>query len=68
MRALGICGCVSNRADNSVEAVIERPSEMIEAAIATARQGYAASRVADVAISDEPSGEIFAGFEKRATF
>ncbi|MFL0412763.1 acylphosphatase [uncultured Sphingomonas sp.] len=67
MRGLGIRGWVRNRADNSVEAVIEGPSEMVEAALAKARQGSPASRVDAVAVHDDAPPETFEGFEKRAT-
>lgn len=66
-RALGLDGWVRNRADNSVEAVIEGAPEMVEAMIAKARRGSPASRVADVVATDDAPAETLAGFEKRAT-
>lgn len=67
MRALGVSGWVRNRADNTVEAVVEGPREMVDAAIAKAWQGSPASRVADVVVSEEAPAEVLAGFVKRAS-
>ena len=64
--ALGVDGWVRNRADNSVEAVVQGPSETVETIIARARQGSPASRVADVVV-EEAAAETLAGFEKRPT-
>lgn len=67
-RALGIDGWVRNRADGSVEAVVQGPAERIEAIIAKAHEGSPASRVADVAVSDDAAPhEMLEGFEKRPT-
>jgi len=66
-RALGLDGWVRNRADGSVEMVVAGASEMVEAMIARVRQGSPASRVDDVAVSEDASGERLDGFEKRAT-
>lgn len=67
MRGLGIRGWVRNRADNSVEAVIEGPPETIDAAIAKARQGSPASRVEAVAVHDDAPSETLERFETRTT-
>ncbi len=67
MTGLGVRGWVRNRAEGSVEAVVEGPHEMIEAAVATARQGSPASRVADVMVSEDAPAEVLEGFVKRAT-
>jgi len=66
-RALGVVGWIRNRADGSVEAVVEGPTEMIDAIVAKARQGSPASRVADVAVSDAGPVETLDGFAKRPT-
>lgn len=67
-RSLGLDGWVRNRADGSVEAVVQGAAEMIEAIVAKAHQGSPASRVADVAVSDDPPPhEPLEGFGKRAT-
>lgn len=68
MRGLGVRGWVRNRADRSVEAVVEGPAEMVAQAIALAKQGSPAARVADVAVSEDAPTEVLDGFEKRATF
>ncbi len=65
---LGLDGWVRNRADGSVEAVIEGASEMIDAIVAKAREGSPASRVTDVAVSEDAPAETLDGFAKRATF
>lgn len=65
--ALGLDGWVRNRADNSVEAVVQGAPEMVEAIVARARQGSPASRVAEVVASDDAPAETLAGFVKRST-
>jgi acylphosphatase len=65
--ALGLDGWIRNRADGSVEAVVEGAPEMVETIAARARQGSPASRVEDVAVSDDAPAETLAGFETRAT-
>ncbi len=66
-RGLGLDGWVRNRANGSVEAVVEGAPEMVDAMIAKAAQGSPASRVADVMVSADADAERLAGFEKRAT-
>lgn len=66
-RALGLDGWVRNRADNSVEAVVQGPPETVAAMIAKARQGSPAARVADVVASDDAPAETLTGFAKRPT-
>ena len=63
---LGLDGWVRNRADKSVEAVVQGASEMVETIIARARRGSPASRVADVVVDEAPA-ETLHGFEKRPT-
>lgn len=65
-RGIGVTGWVRNRADGSVDAVVSGSSEMIDAAIAKARQGSPPSRVEDVVVSDVPE-ELFDTFDKRPT-
>ncbi len=67
MRALGVSGWVRNRADGSVEALVECPEHLIEAVIATARQGSPPSRVDEVAVSVDASDEPLEGFHRRST-
>ena len=66
-RALGLDGWVRNRADNGVEAVVQGPAELVEAIVARAREGSPASRVADVAVTDDAPAETLQGFEQRPT-
>ncbi|WP_294191526.1 acylphosphatase [uncultured Sphingomonas sp.] len=66
-RALGLDGWVRNRADGSVEMVVAGAPEMVETMTARVRQGSPASRVDDIAVSDDVSGERLDSFEKRAT-
>lgn len=65
--ALGLDGWVRNRADGSVEAVVEGAAEMVDTLVAQAREGSPASRVADVAVRDDAPVETLVGFVKRAT-
>lgn len=66
-RDFGLDGWVRNRADGSVEAVIQGPPEMIDAMIARAREGSPASRVADVRVHEDAPAETLNGFEQRPT-
>ena len=66
-RALGLDGWVRNRADGSVEAVVQGAAETVDAMTALAREGSPASRVADVAISDDAPAETLEGFGTRPT-
>jgi acylphosphatase len=65
--SLGLAGWVRNRADGSVEAVVEGEAERVEEAIERARQGSPASRVDDVQVSDDSSNERLDGFVTRRT-
>lgn len=65
--ALGLDGWVRNRADGSVEAVVDGPEEMVAEIVALAREGSPMSRVADVVVSDDAPAEALSGFEKRKT-
>ena len=66
-QALGLVGWVRNRADGSVEAVVQGDSEVVCAMVARARTGSPASRVAEVMVSDDAPGEPLTGFRRRAT-
>ena len=66
-RSLGLDGWVRNRADNSVEAVVQGAPESIETIVARAREGSPASRVEAVSISDDAPAEVLEGFAKRPT-
>ena len=65
--SLGLAGWVRNRADGSVEAVVEGAAERVEQAIERARQGSPASRVDGVQATEEASGERLDGFVTRRT-
>jgi acylphosphatase len=62
---IGVAGWVRNRADGSVEAVVQGTPDRVDAMIAWARRGPSAAVVAGVDVS-EAEGE-FATFEVRAT-
>lgn len=66
-RTLGLDGWVRNRADGSVEAVVQGPAEMVDAMAARAREGSPDSRVETVTISDDAPAETLNGFAKRPT-
>lgn len=65
--ALGLAGWVRNRADGSVEAVVEGPAMTVDRLVALARQGSPASRVDAIAVGDEASTEPLSGFAQRPT-
>jgi acylphosphatase len=50
----GLTGWVRNRRDGSVEAVLQGPVDAVEAAIAWARRGPPAARVAEVRAAPPP--------------
>jgi len=66
-RALGIAGWVRNRADGSVEAVVQGLPEAVDAIVAGARRGSPASRVSGVVVTDDAPVETLKGFETRST-
>ncbi|MDD3471343.1 MAG: acylphosphatase [Syntrophaceae bacterium] len=58
-RRLGLKGWVRNRADGSVEAVIEGPPQVVYSMITWFKKGSPFSRVDDIRIREEdPSGEF----------
>jgi acylphosphatase len=65
--ALGLDGWVRNRADGSVEAVVEGAPEMVETMIERARGGSPASRVENVVATDDAPAETLDGFAERPT-
>ena len=62
--ALGVTGWVRNRADGSVEAVVEGAPAAIEAITKWARRGPEAAEVSEVVQRAEPVTGL-AGFERR---
>jgi acylphosphatase len=63
---LGVTGWVCNRADGTVEAVVQGLPDAVEAITRWARRGPEDAKVAAVEIS-AASGDFFS-FEKRPTF
>ena len=62
---LGVTGWVRNRGDGTVEAVVDGPTDAVDAFVAWARRGPPAARVTGVQISD--STETFERFDLRPT-
>jgi acylphosphatase len=66
--SLGVFGWVRNRADGSVEAVLQGSSDAVQAMLAWARHGPALARVAEVSTSPLSESDLaYAGFERRPT-
>jgi acylphosphatase len=63
----GITGWVRNRADGSVEALLQGPSEHVEALIAWARRGPSAARVDELRIEVPDEALAYCRFERRPT-
>lgn len=63
----GLAGWVRNRADGSVEALVQGPPEQVAQLIAWARRGPPASRVDDVRVEAADDEPAHAGFERRPT-
>ena len=65
---LGVTGWVRNRIDGTVEALLQGEAHAVEAAIAWARRGPPAARVADVQVNPADGNEApHAGFALRPT-
>lgn len=64
---LGIAGWVRNRADGSVEALVQGDAQAVEALIGWARKGPPAARVREVAVSPAAPATDASGFELRPT-
>ena len=61
---LGVAGTVGNRADGSVEVVVEGRQPAVEALVAWCREGPPSAEVTDVEVADEaPQGLV--GFRVR---
>jgi acylphosphatase len=64
-RALGLAGWVRNRADGTVEALLDGPDATVTAMIERAWQGSPAARVSTVDVQESHDDEAFAGFARR---
>lgn len=64
-RRLGLNGWVMNRADGSVESVVEGATSAVEALIAWCHQGPRGARVDSVEVRREAPGHDFSGFVVR---
>ena len=64
---LGLDGWVRNRADGSVEAVLQGPAEAVKEMVMLAHQGSPAARVEHVAVTGDAPTETLAGFVQRPT-
>jgi acylphosphatase len=64
-QALQLTGWVRNRADGSVEAVLEGPKEAISAALDELRQGPPSGHVEKLHSEQQPYRGEFEGFEVR---
>jgi acylphosphatase len=61
---LGVAGSVRNRADGSVEVLVEGPSQEVAALVAWCREGPPAADVTEVEVAEErPEGLV--GFRVR---
>jgi acylphosphatase len=65
-RKLGVSGWVRNRADGSVEALLQGPEDIVECLMAWARRGPPGAAVAELTAADGDAEEACcAGFELR---
>lgn len=62
----GLTGHVRNRDDGSVAATFSGPAEAVGAMLRACEAGPRGARVDDVAVTERPGAETFAGFEVRA--
>ena len=66
-RKHGVGGWVRNRADGTVEAVLQGPQEAVDAVIAWARRGPRGSQVTDLVDSAAEHEPTHSSFEVRPT-
>lgn len=65
--ALGLTGWVRNRADGSVEAIVDGPPDAVAEIVRRAADGPPAARVDEVSAEDVDRDEVLTGFEMRPT-
>lgn len=64
-RQLGVNGWVRNRADGSVEAIVEGPEDAVGDLIEWTHDGPSRARVDNVEVTDQDYQGEFSGFEVR---
>jgi len=64
-RVLGLAGWVRNRADGSVEALLQGPREQLERMTAWMRQDVPGARVSGMDVAEVNAAPAFSGFEQR---
>ncbi|WP_394663415.1 acylphosphatase [uncultured Sphingomonas sp.] len=65
--ALGLTGWVRNRADGSVEALVQGPEDAVKRIIADAESGPPAARVDHIEATEQPADTLLTRFEQRPT-
>jgi acylphosphatase len=66
-RACGVAGWVRNRADGTVEVLIQGDADAVARAIAWCRRGPPAARVTSIDIDEDPALEANGAFTVRPT-
>lgn len=67
-RALGLAGWVRNRADGSVEAMVQGAPDAVEKIVAWSKRGPSAASVKEVVVSDADDASLSSGrFDVRPT-
>ncbi|WP_230481652.1 acylphosphatase [Sphingomonas sp. Leaf21] len=65
--SLGLTGWVRNRADGSVEAVVQGPEDKVAQMVAQAESGPPAARVDRVETTERPVDPELTGFDQKPT-
>lgn len=66
-RALGISGWVRNRADGTVEALVQGGAAVVDTFIARCHEGPPAALVHQVEVAEESGSEVYVAFERLPT-